>query len=109
MGLSWEANGSGDAIEPQKIAKKVKAKTVTVAGKVKLANIEDAALNDTLFAYIGKDCSSNNEPDVGHNFKVNFGADGLAEFHYHHRHTYTSSDLQKHHMTLNLRDAAGES
>ena len=113
MGLSWEADGSGDAIEPAKIAKKVRAKTVTVAGKVKLTNTAaegEAALNDTLYAYIGKeDCSSQVETSVGQNFKVNFSSDGLAEFHYHHRHSFVSSDLQSHHMTLNLRDAAGQS
>ena len=110
MGLSWEADGSGDAIEPHQIAKKVKAKTVTVAGKVKLTNAEDGAVHDTLFAYIGKDCSNTDkDTDVGQNFKVDFGADGMAEFHYHHRHSYVSSDLQSHHMALNLRDAAGES
>ena len=123
---SWEADGSGDDIRPRRIADKVAAEKVTVAGKAKYVP------GETLYGFLGQEScgirrleddtrelgaswggtrwsgSSWTGSDGEENFQVVFGEDGFGSFRYMCSQ-YVASDLVDAGMTLNLRDANGDS
>ena len=49
--ISWEADGTGDDIQPKWVAKRVTADSVKVIGKAKYI------AGETFYAFIGDDCA----------------------------------------------------
>lgn len=102
---SWEADGSGDVISPDRVADKVAAAEVQIGGKARLP------IDSTHYAFVESDCTAE-APDSFDStladFDVNANSYGYARYNFK-TSDFLASDLIDGAMTLNLRDAAGAS
>ena len=103
--MSWEADGSGDEIKPDRVAMKVDAAMVSIQGGAK------GPADSTCYAFIESDCSA--AAPAGYDsaladFDVNTNENGYAKFGLR-TSDYVASDLIDGAMTLNFRDSAGDS
>jgi len=104
---SWEADGSGDVISPDKAADRVAAAEVMIRGNVRVA------ADSTSYAFIESDCTAE-APDSYDSAAADFEVNGRRKGRGNARFTYKTtdflaSDLIDGAMTLNIRDAAGAS
>ena len=105
LAMSWEADGSGDEISPDRVADKVAAAVVQIKGRAK------GPADSTCYAFIESDCTA--EAPAAYDsamadFDVVTNADGYARYGYR-TSDYVASDLIDAAMTLNFRDSAGAS
>ena len=103
--FSWEADGSGDVISPDRVADKVAAAKVAIKGRAK------GPADSTCYAFIESDCTATAPADYDSalaDFVVNTNENGYAKYGYR-TSDYVASDLIDGAMTLNFRDSAGAS